>query len=74
MTDSLNPSALPSSTLGRRRAAPAGSSAADGYAVAGDDPDAARERFHEEWNVRIDKEVKAVAGALKEIVDLADVS
>jgi hypothetical protein len=78
-TDSLNPAALPSSTLGRRRPPAASTSAFDpdpsGTAGPSSDPDAAtRARFHEEWNVRIDKEVKALAGGMREIVDLADVS
>jgi hypothetical protein len=75
-TDALHSVALPSSTLSRRRPPPPTSSAFDDNAKAGpsSDPDAlSREKFHQDWNIRIDKEVKSLAGGLREIVDLADV-
>jgi hypothetical protein len=77
-TDAINSSALPVSTLGKRRPPPPLASVFDNdnNAAAGpsSDPDkAAREKFHEDWNVRIDKEVRSLAGGLRELVDLADV-
>lgn len=65
-TDALRPSSLPTASLGRRRHF--------------DDTNAQNEegekfgKVAEDWNVRIDKEVKAVSTGLKELIELADVS
>ena len=69
-TDSLRPSSLPTATLGRRRQLDL-----DG---AGDedpeDTDGKSEKVAEDWNLRIDREMKAVSTGLKELMGLADVS
>ncbi|CAK9782097.1 hypothetical protein CC85DRAFT_289161 [Cutaneotrichosporon oleaginosum] len=63
--DTFVPSALPSASLGRRR--PPIGERTFGHEE-GDDLDKA---YHE-WNVRIDKEVKAVVDGLGDLVRLAD--
>lgn len=65
-TDALRPSSLPTASLGRRR--PLDLSA--GTSGVSEDLD----KVAEEWNVRIDKEMKAMTSGLAELVDLADVS
>ncbi|KAL7423773.1 hypothetical protein Q5752_001357 [Cryptotrichosporon argae] len=72
-TDVALPTALPSATLGkRRRLLP---SLDEGGAADGP-PGAASEwaldAWAEEWNVRIDKDVKGVVGGLREVVELAE--
>ena len=64
-TDALNPSSLPTASLGHLRplsSRPIQSSSTQ--------PDVS----HEEWNLRIDREVKAVVGGLEDLIDLSDVS
>ena len=81
-TDSLNPSALPSALLGQRRRPQQGSSSANAFLNEADRADLPLgqrndlelDKVAEAWNARIDKEVKAVVGGLKEIVTMADVS
>ena len=70
-TDSLRPSALPTASLGRSRplSRPDPSGGEDGEASTSNQT----EMFYADWNTRIDKEVKAVAGGLRELVELADV-
>ena len=75
-TDALNPSAIPSSSLGRLR--PQSTSSRSFQPISDNPtPGAAYEvdlkKVHEEWNVRIDKEVKGIARGMKDLVDLADV-
>ena len=74
-TDSLNPTALNSGVLGRRRAGP--STHSHSFLDSGDtdasNPDAVRDKFAADWNTRIDKEMRAVSGGLKELVETADV-
>ncbi|KAK4685822.1 hypothetical protein P7C73_g4315, partial [Tremellales sp. Uapishka_1] len=59
-SDSLVPSSLPSANLGRR-----------GHAKQADPTSS--DKFQEDWNGRIDKEVKALSGGLRELVALADI-
>lgn len=81
-TDALNPSALPTGLLGhRRRQNQHDRTARDDPSGPGGQPlplgarnDLELDKVAEAWNVRIDKEVKAVAGGLKELVAMADVS
>jgi hypothetical protein len=79
-TDSLNPSALPSAILGQRRRPQQTTSNTflrDGQVTnlpLGERNDIELDKVAEAWNVRIDKDVKAVVGGLKEIVTMADVS
>lgn len=71
-TDALRPSSLPTATLGRRR-----DTQLDQDSTANGDQNDKNGKFGavaEEWNVRIDKEVKAVSTGLKELIELADVS
>jgi len=71
--DVFRPAALPSASLGRRPL----QTTTTAQAVPGaEKADAASEldRVYEAWNARIDKEVQAVAGGLRELVALADVS
>ena len=63
-TDSLRPSSLPTASLGRRQPSTAN---------ADKDADAELDKVAEEWNLRIDKEMKNLTGGLGELVDLADV-
>jgi hypothetical protein len=72
--DVFRPSALPSASLGQRGAAPVAGLATDDSAVAVRDAEGELKRASEAWNKRIDKEVKAMAGGLKDLVSLADVS
>ena len=76
-TDALNPSSLPTASLGRPRPLsrfnpPSTDPNLDNLAI-GQRQQAVLDRVHEEWNGRIDREVKAVAGSLKDLVNLADV-
>ena len=75
-TDALNPSAFPSSSLGRLRPQNTPSrpfqNEADGSGPGAEYEDKLK-KVHEAWNVRIDKEVKGIAKGMKELVDLADV-
>jgi hypothetical protein len=75
-TDSLNPTALNTGVLGRKRGGPSTRTHTflnnDDDANARD-PDAARNKFAADWNTRIDREMRAVSGGLKELVELADV-
>jgi hypothetical protein len=74
-TDSLNPTALNSGVLGRKRhGGPSSHSFLADDPNATTNPDAARDKFANDWNVRIDREMRAVSGGLKELVELADVS
>ncbi|KAL1406190.1 hypothetical protein Q8F55_007879 [Vanrija albida] len=72
--DVFNPSALPTASLGRRGLRPAPRAGGLDAADAKRTPDAELDRVYDEWNVRIDKEVKAVASGLGELVALADIS
>jgi len=63
-TDSLRPSSLPTASLGRRQPSTAN---------ADKDADAELDKVAEEWNLRIDKEMKNLTGGLGELVELADV-
>jgi hypothetical protein len=63
-TDSLRPSSLPTASLGRRQPSTAN---------VHKDADAELDKVAEEWNLRIDKEMKNLTGGLGELVDLADV-
>ena len=63
-TDSLRPSSLPTASLGRR---------AHDTTNAKEDTDAELDKVAEDWNLRIDKEMKALTGGLGELVELADV-
>lgn len=65
-TDALRPSSLPTASLGRRHT----SATAVGAAK---DSDAELDKVAEDWNLRIDKEMKALTGGLGELVELADV-
>lgn len=68
--DTYVPSALPSASLGRRRGPPIG-----GTRTFGDDePTDELEKSYQQWNTRIDKEVKSVVEGLGDLVRLADVS
>lgn len=66
-TDALRPSSLPTATLGRRRHI-------DQANAERKDTAEDLDRVSEEWNVRIDREVKSVSSGLKELIELADVS
>jgi hypothetical protein len=66
-TDALRPSSLPTASLGRRR--PLDGNGNTQTAVSED-----LDKVAEEWNVRIDKEMKSMTTSLAELVDLADVS
>jgi hypothetical protein len=63
-TDSLRPSSLPTASLGRRQPTTAN---------ADKDADAELDKVAEEWNLKIDKEMKNLTGGLGELVELADV-
>jgi hypothetical protein len=63
-TDSLRPSSLPTASLGRRQPSTAN---------ADKDADAELDKVAEEWNLRIDKEMRNLTGGLGELVELADV-
>jgi len=63
-TDSLRPSSLPTASLGRRT---------QNTTNAKEDTDAELDKVAEDWNLRIDKEMKALTGGLGELVELADV-
>jgi hypothetical protein len=63
-TDSLRPSSLPTASLGRRQPSAAN---------ADKDADAELDKVAEDWNLRIDKEMKNLTGGLGELVELADV-
>jgi hypothetical protein len=63
-TDSLRPSSLPTASLGRRQTSTAN---------VDKDADAELDKVAEEWNLRIDKEMKNLTGGLGELVELADV-
>jgi len=63
-TDSLRPSSLPTASLGRRQPSTAN---------ADKDADAELDKVAEEWNLRIDKEMKNLTEGLGELVELADV-
>ena len=64
-TDALRPSSLPTASLGRRL--PTSTTGAN------KDADAELDKVAEEWNLRIDKEMKNLTGGLGELVELADV-
>lgn len=64
-TDALRPSSLPTASLGRRL--PTSTTGTD------KDADAEFDKVAEEWNLRIDKEMKNLTGGLGELVELADV-
>lgn len=66
-TDALRPSSLPTASLGRRN--PTTGTDTGG----GKDSDAELDKVAEDWNVRIDKEMKNLTGGLGELVELADV-
>lgn len=73
-TDALVPTALNTGILGRKRNADIGGASSsflntENQVSAADE----RDKFAEEWNLRIDKEVKVVAGGLKGLVELANV-
>jgi hypothetical protein len=63
-TDSLRPSSLPTASLGRRQTSTAN---------VHKDADEELDKVAEEWNLRIDKEMKNLTGGLGELVELADV-
>jgi hypothetical protein len=67
-TDALRPSSLPTASLGRRRYDTAPGTGSQ-TAVSED-----LDKVAQEWNGRIDKEMKAMTTGLAELVDLADVS
>jgi hypothetical protein len=69
-TDALRPASLPTASLGRRIPSSSGHGAQKGETTASSED---LDRVAEEWNVRIDKEMKAMSGGLGELVDLADV-
>ncbi|WOO83702.1 uncharacterized protein LOC62_05G007224 [Vanrija pseudolonga] len=71
--DVFQPSALPSASLGRRSARPIARNGLEA-AAAVKTPDSELDRVSEAWNARIDKEVKAVASGLGELVELADIT
>jgi hypothetical protein len=62
-TDALRPSSLPTASLGRR---PTSNTIKE-------DTDAELDKVAEDWNLRIDKEMKNLTGGLGELVGLADV-
>ena len=72
-TDALNPSALPSAARGRGSRAASGS----GYDNQGESStsglryDQELKKFHDDWNIKIDREIKDVAGGLTDLIDLA---
>ena len=71
-TDALRPSSLPSASLGR----PKHLSQARGDVPGGSKQSTLEndlKQTYEEWNKRIDEEVKGLSSRLKAIVDLADV-
>ncbi|TXT08670.1 hypothetical protein VHUM_02798 [Vanrija humicola] len=72
--DVFRPSALPSASLGRRLRPVAAKSGLDAAASTTRTPDGELDRASDAWNARIDKEVKAVAEGLGELVKLADIS
>ncbi|ORX34219.1 hypothetical protein BD324DRAFT_683646 [Kockovaella imperatae] len=79
-TDALNPGAIPSASSGRlgRTNQPLSSSARTfelpvDNLVPGSRYTAELKKTHEDWNAKIDKEVKGLAKGLKELVDLADI-
>jgi hypothetical protein len=63
-TDALRPSSLPTASLGRRQTSSTNTDK---------DADAELDKVAEEWNLRIDKEMKNLTGGLGELVELADV-
>lgn len=69
-TDALRPSSLPTATLGRRRHHTGGADTSAAGPGAVEDLD----KVSEDWNVRIDREVKSVSSGLKDLIELADVS
>jgi mediator of RNA polymerase II transcription subunit 22 len=69
--DVFRPGALPSASLGRRPPPPSGPGALLEEKV---DSASELDKVYDGWNVRIDKEVQAMAGGLRELVALADVS
>lgn len=72
-TDALRPSSLPTASLGRRQFSTTGSGAnGNGNDTSTEDVDL--DKTAEEWNLRIDKEMKNMTVGLGELVDLADVS
>lgn len=73
-TDSLNPTALNTGVLGRKRVGPSTHSFLADDPSSSVNPNAERDKFAADWNVRIDREMRAVSGGLKELVELADVS
>ena len=71
-TDALRPSSLPTASLGRRQF-PTTGSGANGNGNDTSTEDAELDKTAEEWNLRIDKEMKNMTVGLGELVDLADV-
>ena len=75
-TDALTYGAAPSSSLGQSRSLASSSRPFD-VRVDDSNPGARYEadlkKVHEEWNNKIDKEVKGLAKGLRDLVDLADV-
>jgi hypothetical protein len=65
-TDALRPSSLPTASLGRRQFSNANTKDAS-------TEDANLDKYAEDWNLRIDKEMKNMTVGLGELVDLADV-
>lgn len=73
-TDALNPSALPGSSRRHLPSRPLPGLDPDADTLAdGDRQKVLLQAEYEEWNQRIDREMKACAGGLKELVSLADV-
>lgn len=70
--DLFLPQALPSASLGHKRLVP--TQGRPDLTTEDASTKAELDRVYDAWNTRIDKEVKAVAGGLKELVELADVS
>jgi hypothetical protein len=67
-TDALRPSSLPTASLGRRQFSSSGTNVKDTSTE-----DVNLDKYAEDWNLRIDKEMKNMTVGLGELVDLADV-
>lgn len=70
-TDALNPSSLPSARIGRNRQSLLDT---NNTIPPGERQKAELDNEYEDWNNRIDREVKSITTSLEDLVSLADVS
>lgn len=76
-TDALNASSIPTASLGRLRRHGANliqTDESDLKGELGERHQRQLDKIHDEWNARIDRELKGVVGCLKDLVELSDVS